>query len=49
MDYYYPSAKRCSEMMPESKLVTLPGLDHDDAFSEVNLVLPHVKKFLKSI
>jgi pimeloyl-ACP methyl ester carboxylesterase len=49
MDYYYPSAKRCSEMMPESKLVTLPGLDHDDAFSEVNLVLPHVLKFLKSI
>ena len=47
LDYYYPSAKRCQEIMPNSQLVTLPGLDHGDAFDRVDLVLPLVLKFLE--
>ena len=47
MDYYYPSAKRCTEIMPNSELVTLSGLDHGAAFNRVDLVLPHAIKFLE--
>jgi len=46
-DYYYPSAKRCTEIMPNSELVTLPELDHGEAFDRVDLVLPHAIKFLE--
>lgn len=47
LDYYYPSAKRCVEIMPNSQLVTFPGLDHGEAFNRVDLVLPQVIKFLE--
>jgi pimeloyl-ACP methyl ester carboxylesterase len=48
-DYYYPSAKRCSEIMPNSKLVTLPRLDHGEAFDRVDIVLPHTIEFLEKV
>jgi len=48
-DYYYPSAKRCTEIMPNSKLVTLPSLDHGEAFNRVDIVMPHVLDFLNEI
>ena len=47
MDYYYPSAERCEEIMPNSRLITLPGLDHGEAFDRVDLVLPLAYKFLE--
>ena len=46
-DQYYESAKECSEIMPHSTLITLPGLDHGSGFDNSELVIPHVKKFLE--
>ncbi|MFH0850208.1 MAG: alpha/beta hydrolase [Candidatus Bathyarchaeota archaeon] len=48
-DYYFPGAKRCAEIMSNARFVSLPGLDHGEAFDRVDLVLPYVLNFLKNI
>jgi pimeloyl-ACP methyl ester carboxylesterase len=48
-DYYYSGAKRCAEIMPNARLVSLPGVDHGGGFDRVDLVLPHVLSFLEEI
>jgi pimeloyl-ACP methyl ester carboxylesterase len=48
-DYYYSGAKRCAEIMPNARLVSLPGLDHGAAFDRADLVLPHVLRFLETV
>jgi pimeloyl-ACP methyl ester carboxylesterase len=48
-DYYYHGAKRCAEIMPNARLVSLPGLDHGGAFDRVDLVMPHVLSFLEEV
>jgi pimeloyl-ACP methyl ester carboxylesterase len=48
-DYYYPSARRCAEIMPNAGFVSLPGVDHGGGFDRVELVLPHVLKFLEKV
>ena len=48
-DYYYSWAKRCVEIMPNARLVSLPGQDHGGAFDRVDLVLPHVLRFLGTV
>ena len=46
-DSYYESAKECAEIMPNSSLITISGVDHGGGFDKSELVLPHVKKFLE--
>jgi pimeloyl-ACP methyl ester carboxylesterase len=48
-DYYYPGAKRCAEIMPNVRLVSLPGVDHGGGFDRVDLVLPLVLSFLEEV
>jgi pimeloyl-ACP methyl ester carboxylesterase len=45
-DYFYPSANKCVKIMPNARLIPLPGLDHGGGFDRVDLVLPHVQRFL---
>jgi pimeloyl-ACP methyl ester carboxylesterase len=48
-DYLYERSKKTAEMIPNSKFVSLPGLDHSGAIEHSELVLPYVLKFLASI
>ena len=48
-DDYYPGAKECVKYMPNVTFVSLSSLDHWDAFSRGDLVLPHVKRFLAGV
>lgn len=48
-DAVLPLAKRAAERMPNVTLVTLPGLDHGGVIERVDLVAPHIKRFLASI
>ena len=40
-------ARRASELMHNAAFVSLPGLDHMQAFYRADLVLPHVQAFLE--
>ncbi|MCL5257244.1 MAG: alpha/beta hydrolase [Chloroflexi bacterium] len=46
-DPHYPSAKKCAEMMPRAKFVSLAGGVHAQASYEPAIVLPHIKEFLQ--
>jgi pimeloyl-ACP methyl ester carboxylesterase len=45
-DVYEP-ARRASKAMPNARFVSFEGLDHLQVFSSSELVLPHVRAFLK--
>jgi pimeloyl-ACP methyl ester carboxylesterase len=45
----YEAARRASEAMPNARFVSLDGLDHLQAFFRSDLVLPHVRTFLKEV
>jgi pimeloyl-ACP methyl ester carboxylesterase len=47
-DPRYRAAKECTRRMPNASFISLPGLDHGQAFQRSDLVLPHVKSFLAS-
>ena len=42
-------SKLCDTVMQNSRFVSLSGLNHPEAFSRIDLVLPHVITFLESI
>ena len=39
----------CAARVPGARFVSLPGLDHTQAFERIDLVLPHVKEFLARV
>lgn len=39
-------AMECVKVMPNGTFVSFPGLDHLEAYIRIDLVLPHIKKFL---
>ncbi len=44
--YPHSIAKACAEIMQNATFVSLPGLDHMGAFTRIDMILPHVLKFL---
>jgi pimeloyl-ACP methyl ester carboxylesterase len=48
-DVLYPEVRRAADLLPNARFVTLPGLDHFQAASRADLVLPHVTAFLSDI
>ena len=42
-------AREGAKLMPNATFVSLPGLDHLQAFERSDLILPHVKKFLVQV
>lgn len=44
---YYSNARKCAGSMPDATFVSLRGLGHREARDRVDIVLPHVTKFLE--
>jgi pimeloyl-ACP methyl ester carboxylesterase len=49
MDEVYPIARACAGQMANVTFVTLPGLDHGEAITRSDEVIPHVKRFLAAV
>ena len=45
-DPRFQTLKECASRIPAAKFVSLPELDHVQAVSRADLVLPHIKRFL---
>jgi len=43
------AAKKCVDEMPHSEFVAIAGADHVEAIARIDLVLPHVKRFLEEV
>jgi len=48
-DAVLPLARRAAERMPNVTFVTLAGLDHGAVIERVDLVVPHIKRFLAGV
>ena len=48
-DAYHDGAREAVRHLWQGSFLSLPGLVHAEAFSRSDLVLPHVKRFLKSV
>jgi len=48
-DGVLPDMQKCVQQMPHATFVSLPSLNHPEAFYRANVVLPHVIKFLRSV
>ena len=48
-DDNYSGAKETSELLPDVTFISLPGLDHIQAGSRLELVIPHIKEFLARV
>jgi pimeloyl-ACP methyl ester carboxylesterase len=48
-DEGYPRQKACIERMPNATLVSFPGLGHIEAGFRIDLLLPHITKFLTEV
>jgi pimeloyl-ACP methyl ester carboxylesterase len=48
-DANYSGAKECCKHIPNVTFVSLPGLNHPEAFVQSHLVLPHIRKFLATV
>jgi pimeloyl-ACP methyl ester carboxylesterase len=48
-DVSYADIKECSIHLPQGTLVTLPGLNHYEAFRQANVALPHLTSFLAAV
>lgn len=48
-DGNYPGAKRCVKSMSNATFVSLPGFNHMQTRDRVDVVLPHVIKFLEKV
>jgi pimeloyl-ACP methyl ester carboxylesterase len=44
-DPWYPKAKECANLIPNSTFFSLPGIGHE-ALERSDLALPHISKFL---
>ncbi len=48
-DAIFANVKQCAAQIPNVTFISLPGLNHAEAFSRSDLVLPGVHKFLTSV
>ena len=48
-DGSYAGAKKASEAIPNATFVSFPGLNHVEALYRLDLVLPHVRRFLAQV
>jgi len=48
-DFSFSGSKETSELLPDATFVSFPGLDHIQAGSRLDLVIPHIKDFLARI
>ena len=48
-DDSYAGAKKASEVMPNATFVSFPGLNHIEALYRLELVLPHIRRFLAEV
>ncbi|UCB43679.1 MAG: alpha/beta fold hydrolase [Dehalococcoidales bacterium] len=48
-DFAFSGAKETSELLPDATFVSFPGLDHIQAGSRLDLVIPHIKEFLSKV
>lgn len=48
-NWEYYSAPQTVKLMPNAKLVNFPGLNHVEACNRIDLVLPHITKFLEAL
>jgi pimeloyl-ACP methyl ester carboxylesterase len=46
-DGVYEMAQKCFPNIPKGKFVMIPGMDHAGGFKRSELVLPHIREFLK--
>ena len=49
IDPIYPGVEACSRQIPHPTFFSLPGLNHCNAYSRSELVLPRVIGFLKAL
>ena len=49
LDEVCPLVKKCAGVIPNHYLVTLPGVDHANAFSRIDLIVPKVRQFLSQV
>jgi len=49
VDPIYPEVKACSQLIPRVTFFSLPGLNHCDAYTRSELVLPRVTGFLEAL
>ena len=49
IDPIYPDVEACSRHLPQVTFFSLPGLNHCDAYTRSELVLPRVTEFLKAL
>jgi len=45
----FSAIEKASKRLPDSTFIFLPGLDHMQTASRINVVLPHVKEFLARV
>jgi len=48
-DFMFAAVKEAHDLLPNSRIFSLPGLDHGQTFQSSDLVLPHVKEFLARV
>jgi pimeloyl-ACP methyl ester carboxylesterase len=48
-DSDHSQAKKCVKYIPNATFVSLPGLNHDEAFIRSEVILPHIIKFLEKV
>ncbi len=49
VDGIFSQAQECVEHMPQGRFVSIPGVNHPEAFYRAELVLPHAMKFLQAV
>jgi pimeloyl-ACP methyl ester carboxylesterase len=47
--YPHSRAKAAADIMQDAEFLSLPGLDHTGAFTDISVVLPHVLRFLEKV
>ena len=48
-DTYYDGAREAVKHIQHASFVSIPGLMHTEAFVRSDLILPHAKRFLRSV
>jgi len=48
-DPAFGAMQEAGKMLPHATFISLPGIDHLRGLMEINLVLPHIKKFLAQV
>ena len=48
-EYFFPQVQSCVEHIPRGRFVSIPGVNHPEAFYRAELVLPHAMNFLQTV